>query len=145
MNRKNEYLTTENTEGTEEKEMDKLLYEAESYSIRGAIFEVYMEMGGGFLEAVYQECLEKELKRRGIQFLAQHEMKLTYKEEELLQTYQADLICFGKIIVELKAVKELTVVHKAQVLNYLKASKLRLGLLVNFSSYPQIQIERVVS
>lgn len=125
--------------------MDKLLYEAESYAIRGAIFEVYTEMGCGFLEAVYQECLEKELRRRGIAFLAKHKLKLAYKEEVLLQTYQSDLICFGKIISELKAVKELTPVHKAQVLNYLKASKLRLGLLVNFSSHPQVEIERVVS
>ena len=113
LNHRNKYITTENTEGTEKVEPDKLLYREGSFAIRDAIFEVYAEMGCGFLEAVYQECLEKELRRRSIPFLAQQGLKLTYKEEELVQTYQSDLICYGKIIVELKAVKELTAVHKA--------------------------------
>jgi len=124
--------------------MTELIYEAETFAIRGAVFEVYKEMGCGFLEAVYQECLEKELKRRSIPYVAQQELRLTYKEEILLQTYKPDLICFGKIIVELKAVKEIAPEHKAQILNYLKASRLRLGLLINFGSHPQAQIERLI-
>lgn len=124
--------------------MADLLYEQESYEIRGAIFEVYREKGCGFLEPVYQECLEKELRLRGIPFVSQCELRLAYKGEPLLQTYKADLICYDKIIVELKAVKEIAPEHRAQVFNYLKATGLRLGLLVNFGHHPQVEIERIV-
>jgi len=120
-----------------------LLYERESYDIRGAIFEVYKEKGCGFLEPVYQECLEKELRLRGLPFVSQCELRLTYKGEPLTQTYKADLICH-EIIVELKAVKEIAPEHRAQVFNYLKATGLRLGLLVNFGHHPQVEIERIV-
>ena len=125
-------------------EMSELLYANESYAIRGAIFEVYSEMGSGFLEPVYQECLEKELKNRAIAYLAQSQLRLVYKNEPLEQIYKPDFICFGKIIVELKAVKELVPEHKAQLVNYLKATRLRLGLLVNFGSYPNVEIDRMV-
>ena len=121
----------------------KLLFEEETYAIRGAVFEVYREIGHGFLETVYQECLEKELKRRGIPFLAQQELKLQYKGEPLKQTYKPDLICFNSIIVELKALSATTGEHKAQVLNYLKATGIRLGLLVNFGCYPKATVERI--
>jgi GxxExxY protein len=124
--------------------MGDLLYERESYDIRGAIFEVYKEKGCGFLEPVYQECLEKELRLRGSPFVSQCELRLTYKGEPLTQTYKADLICHDKIIVELKAVKEIAPEHRAQVFNYLKATALRLGLLVNFGHHPQVEIERIV-
>ncbi|MGC8641703.1 MAG: GxxExxY protein [Isosphaeraceae bacterium] len=124
--------------------MNGLLYENETYAIRGAIFEVYREMGSGFLEAVYQECVEKELKLRAIPFSAQPELKLSYKSESLEQTYKPELICFGLIIVELKAVKALAPEHKAQLLNYLKATGLKVGLLVNFGSYPKAEVERFV-
>jgi len=133
-------ITTEDTEDTE---MGKLKYEEESYRIRGAIFEVYREMGCGFLEAVYQECLEKELRKAGVPFVAQQELVLYYKGEALNQTYKPDVICFGKIIVELKAVKELCNEHRAQVHNYLKASGHELGFLVNFGHYPKVEIERI--
>ncbi len=122
--------------------MDELLYADETYAIRGAIFEVYREMGSGFLEPVYQECLEIEFNRRGLPFLSQCELKLTYQGVSLLQIYKADFVCFEKIIVELKAVKELAPAHEAQLLNYLKATGLRLGLLVNFGSHPDAQVER---
>jgi GxxExxY protein len=122
---------------------DTILFKAESFEIQGAIFDVYREMGCGFLEAVYQECLEKELARRGIPFVAQQKLELRYKGEKLKQTYQPDLICHGRVIIELKAVKEIAPVHKAQVLNYLKASKLRLGLLVNFGTHPKATITRL--
>jgi len=123
---------------------NKLLFEEETYAIRGSVFEVYREMGCGFLECVYQECLERELVNRAISFAAQKELKLTYKGELLKQTYKPDLICFDCIIVELKALSATTGEHKAQVLNYLKATKIRLGLLVNFGCYPKASVERVV-
>lgn len=122
----------------------KLLFEEETYAIRGAVFEVYREMGCGFLEAVYQECLEKELARRGIPFVAQQELKLQYKGEPLKQIYKPDLICFDSIIVELKALSTTTGEHKAQLLNYLKATGMRLGLLVNFGCHPKATVERIV-
>ena len=122
----------------------ELLLKAETYAIRGAAFEVYNEMGCGFLEAVYQECMEKELTIKEIPFIAQPELKLDYKGEPLNQTYKPDLICYDKIIIELKAVKEIAPEHQAQLINYLKATKLRLGLIINFGSYPKIQIERFV-
>jgi len=119
------------------------IFKDETYAIRGAIFEVYREMGSGFLEAVYQECLEKEFSRRNIEFVAEQEIHLMYKKELLLQAYKPDLICYGKIVIELKAVKNLTEVHIAQVINYLNASGLKLGLLVNFSAYPKVEIIRL--
>ncbi len=124
--------------------MVELLFEKESYQIRGALFEVYREMGCGFLEAIYQECLQKEFGKQNIPFVAQKELTLYYKGEQLEQTYKPDFTCFGQIIVELKAVKELDNEHRAQVHNYLKATGLKLGLLVNFGHYPKVEIERIV-
>jgi GxxExxY protein len=123
---------------------NELLFRDECYAIQGAVFEVYREIGCGFLEAVYQECVEKELRRRGIPFISQQELKLYYKGEELKQSYRPDLICYEKIIVELKALRELTGEHRSQVLNYLKATGLRLGLLVNFGNYQKATVERIV-
>ena len=120
------------------------MFKEESYAIQGAIFEVYREMGSGFLEPVYQECLGKELQRRGIPFRPQPELHLSYKGEPLDQTYQPDFICYGQIIVELKAVRELAPEHAAQVLNYLKATGMKLGLLVNLCSHPKVTIKRFV-
>ena len=124
--------------------MSSLRFEEETFAIRGAVFEVYRVMGCGFLEAVYQECLEKELAVRNIPFIAQQELRLYYKGETLRQFYKPDLICFGKIIVELKAVSALSGEHKAQVLNYLKATGHEVGLLVNFGCYPKAIVERLV-
>jgi GxxExxY protein len=123
---------------------EKILYREESYLIQGAVFEVYREMGSGFLEAVYQECMEREFAHKGIPFEAQKELSLVYKGERLQQVYRPDFICFGAIIVELKAVKEVGQEHKAQILNYLKATGLRLGLLVNFGHLSKAKIERMV-
>ena len=119
-------------------------FEEETYAIRGAIFEVYREMGCGFLEAVYQECLEKEFVLQNIPFVPQKDLALSYKGQPLKQTYKPDFICYGKIIVELKALSATTGEHKAQVLNYLKATREKLGLLVNFGSHPKATIERFV-
>ncbi len=123
----------------------ELLFKEECYVIQGAIFDVYKEMGCGFLEAVYQECLEKELSKRDIPFQSQVELQLSYKGEQLCQTYKPDFICNDKIIVEIKAVKELASEHKAQLLNYLKATGLELGMLVNFGSYPKVEIVRIAN
>ncbi len=122
---------------------NKILFKDESYEIQGAIFDVYREMGCGFLEAVYQECLNKEFSKRGISFVAQQALQLSYKGMPLQQTYKPDFIWYGQIIVELKAVKAIAPEHKAQVINYLKASNIRLGLLVNFGSYPKASITRL--
>ncbi|MBT9147837.1 MAG: hypothetical protein DDT32_01603 [Syntrophomonadaceae bacterium] len=96
---------------------EKLLYKDECYLIQGVVFEVYREMGCGFLEAVYQECLEIELSRRGVPYDSQVVLPLAYKNKPLRKTYIPDLICYGKIIVEIKAVKELAAEHQAQLLN----------------------------
>jgi GxxExxY protein len=101
-------------------------------------------MGCGFLEAVYQECLEMELTKRSIPFVAQQELKLMYKGEPIKQTYRPDLVCFETIIVELKALTTTTGEHTAQVLNYLKATGMRLGLLINFGCHPKATIQRIV-
>jgi len=121
-----------------------ILYRDECYQIQGAVFEVYREMGCGFLEAVYQECLERELKLRNIPFVAQPTLKLEYKGEPLYQIYKPDLICYDSIIVELKAISATSGEHQAQILNYLKATGMKLGLLVNFGCYPKATVERLV-
>ena len=122
---------------------ERILFKEECYAIQGAVFEVYREMGCGFLEPVYQECMEKEFCRRGIPFVAQQKLNLMYKGEKLQQIYKPDLICHGQVLVELKAVKDVAPVHKAQVINYLKASGIKLGLLVNFRTYPKASIVRL--
>jgi len=122
----------------------ELVFEEESYAIRGAIFEVYKEMGPGFLEAVYQECLEKELKKQNIPFLSQHPLHLSYKGDSLQHKYVPDFICYDKIILEIKGVREIAPEHKAQLLNYLKATGMKLGFLVNFGHHPKVQINRMV-
>jgi len=121
-----------------------LLYKEEVYAIQGAVFEVYREMGYGFLEAVYQECMEKELYLHGIPFVAQQEQMLFYKGSVLERTYKPDIICYEKIILELKAVKAIAPEHQAQMLNYLKATGLRLGLIINFGHHPKVEIERFI-
>ncbi|MDR1964634.1 MAG: GxxExxY protein [Planctomycetaceae bacterium] len=121
-----------------------IIFKEESYDIQGAVFEVYRQMGSGFLEEVYQECLEREFKIRDIPFEPQKHLTLFYKGEPLNKTYIPDFVCYEKIIVELKAVKELTNDHQAQILNYLKATQFKLGLLVNFGSQPTVTIERLV-
>ncbi|MBI3850064.1 MAG: GxxExxY protein [Verrucomicrobia bacterium] len=123
----------------------KLLFEEESYKIIGAGFEVYREKGCGFLEPVYQECMEIELRLQGIRFVAEKPLALEYKGCPLRSEYKPDFVCFDKIVLELKAVTELTDEHRAQVQNYLKATGLKLGLLLNFGHYPKAQVERIVA
>jgi GxxExxY protein len=122
----------------------EIVYKDESYLIVGTCFEVYKGKGCGFLEGVYQECLEIEFGLQGVPFQAQMALALDYKAKPLRQIYKPDFICFDKIIVELKAVSKLTDEHRAQVHNYLKATGMQLGLLVNFGHYPRLEHERIV-
>ena len=124
--------------------MSEIVHKTESYAIMGACFEVYNDKGAGFHEAVYQECLEIEFAFRQIPFVAQAELKLTYRGKTLRKSYQPDFLCYGKVIVEIKAVGNLSDEHRSQVHNYLKATSLRLGLLVNFGHKDTLEYERIV-
>ena len=124
--------------------MTTLIHEQETYAILGACFEVYREKGCGFLESVFQECLALEFSIQGIPAVAQVGMPLSYKGRPLVQRYVADFICYDKVIVELKAVSKITDEHRAQLQNYLHATGLRVGLLVNFGHFPKVEHERFV-
>jgi len=122
--------------------MTDLLFKDEVYALVGAAMAVYNQLGLGFLEAVYQEALEIELAERGIPFVSQKELRILYKGQPLKKTYISDLTCYEKIIVELKAIDRLTGKDTAQLLNYLKATGLRLGLLINFGNVEKLEWER---
>ena len=121
-----------------------IVYKEESYNIVGAAFHVYNHLGHGFLEAVDQEALEIEFQRRNIPYEREKELRIQYDGVELKQTYKADFVCFGKIIIELKAVSELNDAHRSQVYNYLHASGYKLGLLLNFGCSDELEHERIV-
>ena len=121
-----------------------LLHGAEVFRIQGAIFEVSRTMGPGFLEGIYQECLALELAVRQIPFLATPKLSVCYKGKILRQTYSPDFICFESVIVELKAARDLVAEHRAQLLNYLRATGLRVGLLVNFGNSAKATVQRLV-
>ena len=124
--------------------MTEIICKEESYRIIGACFEVYNEKGNGFTEAIYQECLEIELGMQVIPYQAQEHLPLAYKERPLRQRFQPDFICYGRVILEIKAVSALTDEHRSQVLNYLNATGYRLGLLVNFGADGKLEWERIV-
>jgi GxxExxY protein len=124
--------------------MSQLVYPEESYAIMGACFEVYRDKGAGFLEGVFQECLEIEFSERGVPFESQPKLRLAYKGRPLKQIYTPDFVCDGRIIVEIKAVSALADEHRAQLHNYLRATSMRLGLLVNFGHHPKVEYERIV-
>ncbi len=96
------------------------------------------------MEAIYQECLAREMNLRKIPFIAQLELEVLYKGEKLDLTYRPDFICFSSIILELKSCKGLIDEHRAQLFNYSKLAKLRLGLLVNFGHVPRVEFERII-
>ena len=114
----------------------------ESYSITGAAMQVYNTLGTGFLEAVYQEALAIELTKRGIPYEREKDLKIYYDGQELKQSYRADFVCYGNIIVEIKAVADLNDSHRSQVFNYLKATGFKLGLLFNFGHSGGLEFER---
>ena len=124
--------------------MPELIFAKESYAIMGACFQVYKDMGHGFLEPVYQECLKIEFDHLAIPFEEQRSLPLSYRGKPLRQSYKPDFICYDKIILELKAVERLADEHRCQVLNYLHATGFKLGLLVNFGHHPKLEHERMV-
>jgi len=125
--------------------MDKLIYREESFKIVGACLEVYSQKGCGFLEPVYQECLEIEFKLQDILCVPQKPLSLEYKGHRLKHIYAPDFICYETIIVEIKAVSQLADEHRAQTINYLKATGFKLGLLLNFGHYPKLEWERLAN
>lgn len=123
----------------------EILFKEDSFKIIGACFEVYNTMGPGFLEAVYQECLALEFMHLGIPFIQQPHLNLAYKGQSLKQAYQPDFLCFDEIILEIKSTKALADEHRAQAINYLKATGKKLALLVNFGHYPKLEYERFLA
>jgi GxxExxY protein len=110
----------------------------------GAAMEVYYKVGTGFLEPVYQEMLAIEMNGRGIPHEAEKELHLEYKGVSLKKTYRADFICYGQILVEIKALNRLSNIEIAQILNYMKITQMRVGLLINFGARPKIEWKRFV-
>ena len=111
-------------------------YSQELYAIIGAAMEVQNELGMGFLELVYHDALNVELELRGIPYETEKPIAITYKGQPLERSYKADLVCFDTIVVELKSVEQLKAEHTAQLLNYLKATGLPMGILINFGEKP---------
>ena len=122
----------------------ELLFREEVHAIVGAACEVYNTLGPGFLEAVYQEALELEFTDRMVPFTAQRPLTITYKGHQLTKTYVPDLICYDGIIVELKAVEQLVPADHAQLLNYMKATRYTVGILINFGDPRRLQWKRMV-
>lgn len=119
------------------------MYEEElTYQIRGAVFEVYRTLGAGFLEAVYQNALRKELQLQGLSVEAEIPLQVYYKNS-LVGEYRADLIVENKVLLELKAQKEIPQAAEAQLINYLKITEIKVGLLINFT-HPRATIKRIV-
>ncbi len=121
-----------------------LLYKDEVYAIVGAAMEVYNELGPGFAENIYQEALAMELRERNIPFVEQRPIQVMYKGKPLRQRYIPDFFVYDKIIVEIKAVKQLGLLEQGQILNYLKATGVRLGLLINFGNDYKLDWERKI-
>ena len=117
----------------------------ETYRILGACFEVYNELGCGFLEAVYQECLAIEFGSAGIPFEQQKLLGLSYKGRTIEKSFVVDFVCFNEVLVEIKAVSRLTGEYRAQTLNYLHAGDFDIGLLINFGHFPKIEYQRLLN
>lgn len=122
---------------------EEFLFGNETYQIIGAAMAVHRELGHGFLEAVYQEALTVEFTEKQIPFFKEQPLEIQYKGRPLNKRYFADFLCYNQIIIELKAIESLHEQHLAQVLNYLKATDLKLGLLINFGA-PSLQYKRIV-
>jgi len=123
----------------------EVLFKDECYKLIGAAIEVQRELGNGLLEPIYQEALERELALQKIPFEAQPLLKVFYKGIPLNKEYYADIIAYKEIIIELKTLPQLTTKEESQLLNYLKASKLRLGLLINFGSPAPLEWKRIIN
>jgi GxxExxY protein len=123
---------------------NRLVHGDESYAVIGAAMDVYYRLGCGFLEPVYQEALALEFGLRGIPFTEQARLAIRYKSYLLKKVYRADFVCFDKIIVEIKAQTALVAIDWAQLLNYMKASEFKVGLLFNFGSVKDLEMKRMV-
>jgi GxxExxY protein len=121
-----------------------LIFKDEVYAIVGCAMEVYNQLGNGFLESVYQEAMEIESHQRNIPFIAQKNIAIQYKEIMLSKQFIADLIYFDSIIVELKAVDNLSGKEESQIINYLKATQMRVGILINFGSRGKLEWKRFI-
>jgi GxxExxY protein len=119
-----------------------MMFKEEGYRLMGAAFEVFNELGYGMAEEIYQQSLEIELGMQGIPFLTKHELKVYYKNRELDTCYKPDLFVFGGIVVELKAVSELTPEHEAQLFNYMRIARKEVGYLLNFGHKGTLQWKR---
>ena len=124
--------------------MSKLIFEEESYAIIGAAMEVYYKLGSGFTEPVCQEALQIEFGLRKIPFEARKRLRMEYKGYELNKEHVADFLCYDSIIVEIKSLAQLTQREWSQVVNYLKVTNMRLGLLINFGSTGRLEHRRVI-
>lgn len=124
---------------------DDLIFKEECFAVIGSCIRVHTDKGNGFLEAVYQECLEIEFDLEGIDYMAQAPLKLNYRGRELKQHYKPDFFLHQQIVLEIKVAKVLSDEHRSQVLNYLSASGYPLGLLVNFGSYGRLEWERIAN
>jgi GxxExxY protein len=124
--------------------MTDLLYKEEVYAIIGAAMDVYNDLGPGFLENVYQEAMEIELYSRKIPSKPRQEIHIKFKGKELTKFYIADVICYEKIVVEIKAIDKLSMKDEGQLINYLKATGLKVGVLINFGHYPSLEWKRLV-
>jgi GxxExxY protein len=124
--------------------MTEILLKEEVYTVVGAAMAVHRELGAGFLEGVYQEALEWELQLRRVPFESQKPLTILYKGHQLRKEYIADLVCYTQVIVELKALDQLSGREEAQILNYLKATGLRVGLLINFGTPAKLEWKRFV-
>jgi len=124
--------------------LNEELHQQEGYDLMAAAFDVYNELGSGFLEEVYQESLERELSSRNIGFRSKPKLPIIHKGELLKKHYEADMIVNDAIIVELKSAKSLLPEFEAQILNYLKATRKRVGYLINYGASPKLQWKRFV-
>jgi GxxExxY protein len=124
--------------------MSEILLKDEVYAIAGAAMEVYYVLGPGFSEPIYQEALEIELTRRNIPFESQKHLLMEYKGAVLQKPHYADLVCYDQVVIELKALDRLSSVEVSQLMNYMKITKMRVGLLINFGSRPKLEWKRYV-
>jgi len=120
-----------------------LLYSDLTFKIIGAAMEVHRELGHGFLEAIYHEAFALELSHRNIPFESESLLSITYKGKPLKKTYTADFICYDKILIEIKALSAMTSDHFSQTLNYLKATGIKVGLIINFGT-PSLTYRRLI-
>jgi GxxExxY protein len=120
------------------------MFQSEGYRLMGAAFEVYNQLGYGMAEEIYQQSLEIELELRGIHFLTKHELAVFYKDRELKTRYKPDLYAFDAIVVELKAISELTSDHEAQLFNYMRIARSPVGYLINFGRKGELEWRRFI-